>query len=285
MAASAELIACRYCCFAMQRVPRAVQFVPRSLRSSSVSKGLGRSPSFLFWIWRPVSGRRESPSFVDGLAVRSAERCTSSTPTMHWTRSSPTFTVEVRCVLLCTYRVLSRRVQSRIVLAISYFVCLWILSSSFRNCNCCVLFTCWLSPCVYVINSLSLSLLLIIFTVLCGERVSQMTKTYNDVEAVTRLLEEVTWFILILIPFISLFSTNSWIQVIMEIVKLRNDVCVCYRQSTLYMIPVGYQRNKRKSWESWIEIKSRYSGYDGLRGKKVSSALTSAFRWGLINKK
>jgi hypothetical protein len=76
---------------------------------------------------------------------------------MHWTRSSPTFTVEVRCVLLCTYRVLSRRVQSRIVLAISFFVCLWILSSSFRNCNCCVLFTCWLSPCVYVINSLSFS--------------------------------------------------------------------------------------------------------------------------------
>ena len=27
---------------------------------------------------------------------------------------------------------------------------------------------------------------------LCGERVSQMTKTYNDVEAVTRLLDEVT---------------------------------------------------------------------------------------------
>lgn len=29
-------------------------------------------------------------------------------------------------------------------------------------------------------------------TVICGERVSQMTKTYNDVEAVTRLLDEVT---------------------------------------------------------------------------------------------
>jgi len=29
-------------------------------------------------------------------------------------------------------------------------------------------------------------------TVLCGDRVSQMTKTYNDIEAVTRLLEEVS---------------------------------------------------------------------------------------------
>lgn len=29
-------------------------------------------------------------------------------------------------------------------------------------------------------------------TVLCSNRVSQMTKTYNDIEAVTRLLEEVS---------------------------------------------------------------------------------------------
>ena len=29
--------------------------------------------------------------------------------------------------------------------------------------------------------------------VLCSDRVSQMTKTYNDVDAVTRLLEEVTY--------------------------------------------------------------------------------------------
>lgn len=28
-------------------------------------------------------------------------------------------------------------------------------------------------------------------SVLCSNRVSQMTKTYNDIEAVTRLLEEV----------------------------------------------------------------------------------------------
>ena len=30
-----------------------------------------------------------------------------------------------------------------------------------------------------------------LFSVLCGDRLTQMTKTYNDVEAVTRLLEEV----------------------------------------------------------------------------------------------
>ena len=30
------------------------------------------------------------------------------------------------------------------------------------------------------------------FSVLCGSRVSQMTKTYNDIDAVTRLLEEVS---------------------------------------------------------------------------------------------
>lgn len=34
-----------------------------------------------------------------------------------------------------------------------------------------------------------------IFTVLCSNRVSQMTKTYNDIEAVTRLLEEVSFYI------------------------------------------------------------------------------------------
>ena len=36
------------------------------------------------------------------------------------------------------------------------------------------------------------SLPLLFFAVLCGERVGQMTKTYNDIEAVTRLLEEVS---------------------------------------------------------------------------------------------
>ena len=237
MAASAELIACRYCCFAMQRVPRAVQFVPRSLRSSSVSKGLGRSPSFLFWIWRPVSGRRESPSFVDGLAVRSAERCTSSTPTMHWTRSSPTFTVEVRCVFLCTYRSCCL-VEFNPELFWPFLI---LFAYRFYHHRFATATAVFCSRVGYhlvfiVINSLSLSLLLIIFTVLCGERVSQMTKTYNDVEAVTRLLEEVTWFIFILIPFISWFSTNSWIQVIMEIVKLRNDVCVL---STINLVYTG----------------------------------------------
>lgn len=31
-------------------------------------------------------------------------------------------------------------------------------------------------------------------TVLCADRVGQMTKTYNDIDAVTRLLEEVRYF-------------------------------------------------------------------------------------------
>jgi hypothetical protein len=31
-----------------------------------------------------------------------------------------------------------------------------------------------------------------VVSVLCSNRVSQMTKTYNDIEAVTRLLEEVS---------------------------------------------------------------------------------------------
>jgi len=30
-----------------------------------------------------------------------------------------------------------------------------------------------------------------LFTVLCSDRLTQMTKTYNDIEAVNRLLEEV----------------------------------------------------------------------------------------------
>ena len=29
------------------------------------------------------------------------------------------------------------------------------------------------------------------YTVLCADRVGQMTKTYNDIDAITRLLEEV----------------------------------------------------------------------------------------------
>ena len=32
-----------------------------------------------------------------------------------------------------------------------------------------------------------------LFTAICADRVCQMTKTYNDIEAVTRLLEEVCW--------------------------------------------------------------------------------------------
>lgn len=37
------------------------------------------------------------------------------------------------------------------------------------------------------INSLS-----VFCAVMCAERVGQMTKTYNDIDAVTRLLEEVS---------------------------------------------------------------------------------------------
>lgn len=48
MAALAELIACRYCRLAVRRVARAAQYVPRSLPSSSLSKGLRQSPRFLF---------------------------------------------------------------------------------------------------------------------------------------------------------------------------------------------------------------------------------------------
>lgn len=37
-----------------------------------------------------------------------------------------------------------------------------------------------------------LSLPFLFLAVLCAERVGQMTKTYNDIDAVTRLLEEVS---------------------------------------------------------------------------------------------
>ncbi len=36
------------------------------------------------------------------------------------------------------------------------------------------------------------SCILFLVTVLCSDRVTQMTKAYNDIEAVTRLLEEVS---------------------------------------------------------------------------------------------
>lgn len=37
-----------------------------------------------------------------------------------------------------------------------------------------------------------MNVLFSLLTVLCAERVGQMTKTYNDIDAVTRLLEEVS---------------------------------------------------------------------------------------------
>lgn len=48
------------------------------------------------------------------------------------------------------------------------------------------------TPTVCVLRNVVVSLLLSFFiTVLCADRVGQMTKTYNDIDAVTRLLEEV----------------------------------------------------------------------------------------------
>lgn len=40
-----------------------------------------------------------------------------------------------------------------------------------------------------ITNSIKINLS---FLVLCADRLSQMTKTYNDIDAVTRLLEEVS---------------------------------------------------------------------------------------------
>lgn len=47
---------------------------------------------------------------------------------------------------------------------------------------------------VWQIVSSVVSLLVSFLAVLCAERVGQMTKTYNDIDAVTRLLEEVSVF-------------------------------------------------------------------------------------------
>jgi hypothetical protein len=164
MAALAELIACRYCRLAVRRVARAAQYVPRSLPSSSLSKGLRQFPRFLFWIWRPAFGRRESPSFVDGLAVGSAERCTSSTPTTHWTRSSPTCTVEVGC---CFSKVVVVAAAFRVVgfnpefMWVMFSLCFLLDLSSISQLAQCsrVRFITLLLLCVYVINSLSFLLI------------------------------------------------------------------------------------------------------------------------------
>lgn len=164
MAALAELIACRYCRLAVRRVARVAQYVPRSLPSSSLSKGLRQFPRFLFWIWRPAFGRRESPSFVDGLAVGSAERCTSSTPTTHWTRSSPTCTVEVGCcfskvvvVVAAAFRVVGFNPEFMWVMFSLCFLLDLTSISQLAQCSR-VRFITLLLLCVYVINSLSLSL-------------------------------------------------------------------------------------------------------------------------------
>lgn len=45
---------------------------------------------------------------------------------------------------------------------------------------------------VWQVCDISSSLPLLFLAVLCAERVGQMTKTYNDIDAVTRLLEEVS---------------------------------------------------------------------------------------------
>ena len=59
---------------------------------------------------------------------------------------------------------------------------------------------CWLACHHVFINTLLVSKsfyqivihsYIFIFVALCAERLTQMTKTYNDIEAVTRLLEEV----------------------------------------------------------------------------------------------
>ena len=133
MAAPAELIARRR--LAMQ-VARLVQFVRRSL-TSSVPKGPQRPLSTSSWNWRPVAGRRESPSFVDGRATKSVARCTSFTPTTLSIRSSQTFTVEVRpiCLPVLCWNFLSRAVfcvfhvfpQSPLLLDLFTSLILWLL--------------------------------------------------------------------------------------------------------------------------------------------------------------
>lgn len=45
---------------------------------------------------------------------------------------------------------------------------------------------------VWLVCDICSSLPLLFLAVLCAERVGQMTKTYNDIDAVTRLLEEVS---------------------------------------------------------------------------------------------
>lgn len=51
-------------------------------------------------------------------------------------------------------------------------------------------------------------MLLCVSTVLCADRVGQMTKTYNDIDAVTRLLEEVRLRVFVL-HFQSYFDSNQ----------------------------------------------------------------------------
>lgn len=71
-------------------------------------------------------------------------------------------------------------------------------------------------------------------SVLCSNRVSQMTKTYNDIEAVTRLLEEVNFDL----HFLEIFKKGCFFQniklfILVSTERERFGVDSTYRQGAV----------------------------------------------------
>lgn len=89
------------------------------------------------------------------------------------------------------------------------------------------------TPMVCVLRNVVVSPLLFFFvTVLCADRVGQMTKTYNDIDAVTRLLEEVT---LLIFQWANCSETGTFTYLILSrnytryILSVRPlDLCLSY---------------------------------------------------------
>lgn len=94
-------------------------------------------------------------------------------------------------------------------------------------------------------------------TVLCADRVGQMTKTYNDIDAVTRLLEEVIvgfsmpfqchlWDLQSILPFDALFLVLL-IRSIGNALILRLTATVCSNASLLTVSPLLHPTERARS--------------------------------------
>lgn len=101
-------------------------------------------------------------------------------------------------------------------------------------------------PTAYQFSFSSLSMF--VPPVLCADRVGQMTKTYNDIDAVTRLLEEVRWSVsLCSITFIPNCSSTDYIQFITKWSCNRGGAKIKYVRKVVKSFFRRKQSNKKRN--------------------------------------